>query len=238
MADQQATRIRDQDKAAFYRAALAGLRFVEARRATGRRFGTEADARWSSFRGDLTTAARVELMLRDADAEWPGAFGPRTTFALEGVAEDEPFGPAWVPLDPVDAEALFRDAIAAAAPASLGDALTAVARAWGLELRPFDVPRLDAADKLILCGPSAIAATIDAFARGTGLDWADQTLCVATAPAHRQLAALAPALLRGTRAASIVGHAHAPEKPASACRLILSEDADPADAAHARRLAG
>ena len=43
---------------AYYSAALAGLRFLEQRQPTGRRFGPDADARWTNFRGDLATADR------------------------------------------------------------------------------------------------------------------------------------------------------------------------------------
>lgn len=41
----------------YYRAALTALRFVEARRPTGRRFGAEADALWASFAGGLLAEA-------------------------------------------------------------------------------------------------------------------------------------------------------------------------------------
>ncbi len=60
-------------RAAYCRAALESLLFVEALRPTRRRAGADADATWASFRGDLTTADRIDLLLRDADAEWPGA---------------------------------------------------------------------------------------------------------------------------------------------------------------------
>src|SRR5687768_1188859 len=99
----------------YVEAALRLLQFVEARRPTGRRFGADADARWGSFRGDLETADRIELLIRDADAEWRdpdgergGAFGARTVYALRAVAEDEPFGAQWPGMDPVEAEKLWR----------------------------------------------------------------------------------------------------------------------------------
>ena len=53
----------------YVEGALRLLQFVENRRPTGRRFGADADARWASFRGDLETVDRIELMIRDADAE-------------------------------------------------------------------------------------------------------------------------------------------------------------------------
>lgn len=53
------------DRSAYYRAALRCLQFVEQRKPTGRRFGPDADARWSQFEGELTTADRIDLMVRD-----------------------------------------------------------------------------------------------------------------------------------------------------------------------------
>jgi hypothetical protein len=91
----------------FYAAALAALRFVEARRPTKRRFGPDADATWAEFRGDLGSSARIDLLLRDADAQWPGSFGARLPYGLGALAADEPFGAAWVPLDDVDAAYLL-----------------------------------------------------------------------------------------------------------------------------------
>jgi hypothetical protein len=114
-------------KAAYYQAALRGLRFVEQRSPTGRRFGADADARWMALRGHLTAADRLDLLLRDADAQWPSAFGARSVFALRAVAEDDPFGAAWEPLDPVDADALWRSVLAQPAPGTVRDALGACA---------------------------------------------------------------------------------------------------------------
>lgn len=58
------------------------LQYVEQRRPTGRRFGADADARWSSFKGDLETVDRIELMMRDADAEYPASLGARVVYGL------------------------------------------------------------------------------------------------------------------------------------------------------------
>jgi len=76
---------------------LAALRFVQTRRPTKCRFGAEADATWADFRGDLGGAARIDLLLRDADAQWPGAFGARSVYDLAAVAADEAFGATWEP---------------------------------------------------------------------------------------------------------------------------------------------
>jgi hypothetical protein len=170
----------DTEIHAYYAAALSALRFVEARQPTGRRFGPDADARWSSLRGELTTADRLDLLIRDADAQWPEAFGARTVFATRGVAEDEPFGASWEPMPAVDAERLWRAALGEEAINEPRAVLDAVARAWGLTLRAFDPCEIGANDAPVVAGPSAIAATIEAFAGRSDLDWAEQVTVVAT----------------------------------------------------------
>jgi hypothetical protein len=104
--------VESRDVKSYYGAALVGLLAIEARRPTGRRVGSEADARWQAFRGDLTTANRLDLLIRDADAQWPGAFGARTVFSPRGVFDDDAFGPGWEGLDPVVAEELWREVTA------------------------------------------------------------------------------------------------------------------------------
>ena len=223
---------------AYYESALAALRFIEARLPTSRRFGAEADARWASFRGDLTTADRIDVLLRDADAEWPGAFGARAVFALRAVAEDDPFGSTWVSLDPVDAEALWREVTRRAVDVDVCATLLSVARAWKLETAVVDVGPILAADKLVVVGPSAVVAVAAAFTRGAALDWADQVVVVATPPAHRQLAALAAALLNQKTTVLVDASTAAPPSPSGpAARLIRSADADDDDAARALVLA-
>jgi hypothetical protein len=226
------------DQLAYYRGALRALRFCEQRRATGRRFGDDADNRWRLFRGELTTADRIDLLVRDADAEWPRAFGARQVFGLRAVAEDEAFGAEWEPLDAVDAERMWREVTGEEPPGEVGRALGAIASAWELELAPLDVGAISPTEQLIVCGPSAIAAAVRAFAAGTDLSWPSQVLCVATPPAHRHLAAAAAALLNLTQHTALVAVGEAPASPPPGARLIGSEDAAPADLEHARRLAG
>jgi len=221
------------DQAAYYAAALHALRFVEARSPTNRRFGAEADARWGAFRGNLTTADRIDLLLRDADAEWPAAFGARNVFALRAAAEDEAFGAEWSPLDPVDAEELWRRILADPAPADVQEALATAAADRGLRLAPLSVGAIGAAEKLIVAGPSALAATAIAFASGSDLDWADQVVCVATPSSHRQLAALAAALLNTSKPTLLATPSRA-AKISSGRRLVVSGDATTEDAAWAR----
>jgi hypothetical protein len=221
------------ERARYYAAALRALRFIERRSPTTRRFGSEADARWAAFRGNLTTADRLDLLLRDADAHWPLAFGARNVFALRSAAEDEAFGVEWAPLDTVQAEELWRSVGAEAPPEGVREALVAAAGAWGLTLAAFEPGAISPTDRLLVVGPSAVAAVIVAFAGGKDLSFADQVVTVATAPAHRQLAALAAALLNSTnKPAVIVAQGGALGREGR--RLLASGDASPADLAWAQ----
>jgi hypothetical protein len=221
---------------AYYSSALAALRYLEHVRPTGRRFGADADARWSSFRGDLTTADRIDLLIRDADAQWPEAFGARAVFAKRAVAEDEPFGADWISLDPVDAEELWRATLKLDAPGHPAEVLRSVAAAWGHHLVDVGLDSIAATDKIVAAGPSAILALLEAFGTSADVDWSAQMIVVATPPAHRQLAALAGALLGITKATRIVA-ADSTQKAVASARLVTSADAAPEDAARARELA-
>lgn len=224
---------------AYYQAALMGLRFVEARQTTGRRFGPDADARWSSFAGDLTASDRLDLLLRDADAQWPSSFGARSVFDLRAVADDEAFGADWESLDAVDANELWRSPEDASVAADATATLEAAASAWGLTLSSMGVGDIQPADRLVVVGPAAIAATASAFAAGTDLDWSDQVVCVATPPAHRQLASLSAALLNSGKPTDLrSATATANAGPSVGHRLIHSADADAADLEAARIFAG
>lgn len=235
----------------YYRAALQTLRCLEARSPTKRRFCAEADALWRGFQGDLKTTDRIDLMIRDADAQWPGAFGARSVFGLEGVAEDEAFGSQWRALDPVRAEELWRELVRTEVPGSTQEALGACAAEWRLKLAPFDCGTINPADQVLVCGPSAIVASALVFEGGRSLDWAAQVACIATDPTSRQLASLAGALLGATKALPLFSAAAAAPSEAKAAgarkpgattltgrRLLLSPDAVAADAATARQLSG
>jgi hypothetical protein len=192
---------------AFYRGALWGLKYVEARRPTGRRFGADADALWKGFAGDLSPADRLDLLIRDADAEWPGAFGARTVFDRKAVAEEEPFGVGWEGLDGPRAAELWRDLVREPTPDDAWALLEAVASGWDVRLQSFDLGTVAPADRLVVVGPSAIAATAAYFAGGRDLDWAEQVVCVATPPEHRQLAALARAVVNTPKRALLLSAA-------------------------------
>lgn len=217
------------DRHAYYRAALRGLRFVEHRAPSGRRFGDDADALWKGFAGRLDASDRIDVLLRDADTEWPGAFGARATFSLRATAEDEAFGAEWESLDGHAAAKLWAE-IGAQAPADVATALREVCQAWELAVAPFEVGSLDPTLRLAVSGASAIVAAILAFAAGSDLAWSRQVTVVSDRPAERQLGALAAALLDAGSGTTIVS-ATDPEAQAQALRFgraLVSGDADEA----------
>lgn len=228
------TSISHADISSYYRGARVALQFVETRRAVGQRFGTAADARWRAFAGSpseasLTAAARLDLLIRDADAEWPGALGARTVFALSQVAEDEAFGPEWVGLDGAYAEELWREPLPPAASAE--EAFESLAGLWKLALSSQTLPPIDAADSILAAGPSAFAALATLFAARKDLDWAAQVTCVATLPAHRQLAGLAAVVAEATNAASVVSASEVADSRSPGMKRVVSDDASPEDRA-------
>lgn len=204
---------------------------MQERRPTRGRFGADADAMWASFRGDLTTADRIDLLIRDADMEWPGALGPRTVFDLPAISADEPFGSDWEPLDPVDAEELWRAMAAEPPPRTVSEAIRLLAQSWDLRLTTVDVGAVEATDRIVVAGPSAISGLALAFAAGRDLDWSAQVTVIATPPAHRQLAAAAAALLNSPAPTALASAAQA--RPVRGARVIVSEDATPEDRAAA-----
>jgi hypothetical protein len=217
---------------AYYAAALAALRYAEERAPTGRRFGKEADAAWRAFRGNLTIADRIDLLLRNADSEWHSAFAARAVFALQEVAEDEPFGPGWEPLSSRAGDELWRELTGAKPLRNVKEALRQCAEAWGLSLKRVAMEPLRASHKVVLVGPSAIAAYCAHFAEEPSLVWSRQVTCVATPPAHRQLAFVAGALVNSTEPARVVT-AHEATGLKRAGHVVASSDADEADAAAA-----
>lgn len=219
--------ITHQAKLSYYAAALRCLAFVEQRRPTRRRFDAEADAKWAAFRGGLARADRIDLLIRDADAEWPGAFGARRVFALGGGSEDEPFGSGWEPLDPSDAEQIWSEVEAERASDDPQELLSRVARAWGAELWSADLEDITPQTRLCLVGGGAVAAAAGLFCGQKQLDWATQVTVVAESPAHRQIACLAAAILdvRGKTALwdELLGQGR--DEILRGARLVISSDA-------------
>jgi hypothetical protein len=226
----------DADRSAFYRTALLCLRFLEQRSPTGRRFGPDADARWSSFRGDLETSDRIDLLLRDADSEWPRAFAARVVFRLQGIADDEPFGPEWPGLTAVRGEDLWRGLAGEPLPSDLTTLLDRLAAAWDRPLQRPALPPIRPTTHLLLAGPGAIAATAEHFARATDLAWSDQVLVLARTPFERQLAALMGALLNSRLPTRLLADDEPTPSDFPVDHRVVSADADPLTATRAQSL--
>ena len=195
----------------YYTAALRGLRFVDERSGQRRRFNADADARWHQLAGDLHLADRIDLLLRDADAQWPGAFGARTVFDLPEVAEDDAFGGDWVPLEDQDAVELWRDITTQPPAADLPTLIQRIFAVWETPFTALALPELTPTSRWLIFTPDAVASALLAFAAGSDLAWSDQVIVAAHSPLlatpgdhprlpltralTRQLAAMAPAVL-------------------------------------------
>lgn len=181
---------------AFYRAGFEGLRFLEQREGRGRRFGEAAHAAWRSLGGELEAADRVELLLRDAAANYPLAFGARGVFEMTWLAEDEPFGGEWPPARAGLAETLLRESKSGGEADAMA-LLVATAQHWGVPnpaVTPAltdQVARITPASHLLIAGVSAMVAVIAATSARRDLDLAEQALVLANGPAERQLWGLA-----------------------------------------------
>lgn len=221
-------------RSAYYGAALGLLRFVEQRSPTARRFGPEADALWRSFAGDLDTGDRIELLLRDADRQWSGAFAARAVFALRSAHEQDAFGSTWARLSSGEAEALWTSTLAQP---PTTDALNSILSCWKLEPKPFDVPKLGPSSRIVIAGLAALVACLRQFLANPDLSWPNQVAVVAEAPGPRQLAAAAPALLDHAQATVLIhpeqltpAHiAVVHERLGTGLQAIVSPDATPSE---------
>ena len=231
---------------------MLGLAMLEARagqgqQGGGRRFGPDADARWRAFRGGLQDWHRIDVLVRDAAVRNPAGFAPRVIFDLPALADDEPCGPDWPGVEPVEAAGLLRQA-GEGPPRDALTALEAAATAWGL--RPARPPVTATADirpatRLVLAGAGAVLAVAAAFAGRPELDLADQAVLVADDPGTRQLFGLAlaslnslgsrrpPRLLRTTATAEDCRALGIP----AADRLLASDDVPPPERARVTALA-
>lgn len=206
--------VNTQERDRYYDAAMIGLRALEAREGRSRRFGPDAEATWAAFAGALHGPTdRVELLLRDAAVGWGLAFDARAIFGLPATAADDPFGTSW-------RHRSGRSLLEAAGEPTF----EAAAAALGLRLARFDLPDLSATSRLVLGGPSAMAAAVRAFRANPALGWDRQVTVVADAPAHRQLAGLC-ALFAGADAPTRVVRSDDTLPPGT---RLASSDAEPA----------
>jgi len=203
---------------AYYTAAVLGLRALDASEATPRRFGPQADARWSRFRGALHTGDRLEVLLRDAAAAWGVAFAAAKVFQLPGVATDEPFGAGWETPNPRQAERyLTTDA---------PPTLSGCARVLSVAPTAIALPPLRPTTRLAVAGGAAILAVAAAFQGRGDLDWATQVTVVADDPTPRQLAGLASLFVGALEPCPVVPSATFDR--AEGVLPVTSADAEPA----------
>jgi hypothetical protein len=231
------TPVTPQDRSAFYGAAVLGLRALDARERTARRFGADAAARWTQFAGALGAGDRLDILLRDAAGTWGAAFSPSECFGFFGLADDEPFGPDWGGIDDHAAKRLLAEPDA---PASLEH----IAYGLGVKASSVPVPPLTPSTKLVVAGGTAVVSVAKAFSENTALSWTDQVVVLAGKPAWRQLAGLAAVVL-GARGRTVIlrpgADAEGALRAAGFAHLdaaVVSPDAEPEAAELARKVGG
>ena len=187
------------------------------------------------------------MLVRDADLEWPGAFGARRVFGLEGVAEDDAFGAGWEGIS----SSVAQELIAAHALRALPDVATWLDAAFTAARRPrmaLESTQLDPASlrpnaRFVAVGASAVAALVLAFAGRQDLDLGQQVAVISDDPFARQLGASAPvALATGTPATLFGTHelreAHPDElRGWKGALLIASPESDELDRSRADEIA-
>jgi hypothetical protein len=226
-----------QERSAFYGAAVLGLRALDARESTPRRFGADAEARWNQFAGALGAADRIDILLRDAAGTWGAAFSPSECFGFFGLVDDEPFGPDWGGIDDHAAKRLLAEPDA---PATIEH----IAYGLGVKATSVPVPSVTPSTKLVVAGGTAIVSVAKVFAENKALSWTDQVVVVATRPAWRQLAGLAAVLLGARGRTALVRPTEGADSALRAAGFshldaaVVSPDAEPEAAELARKVGG
>jgi hypothetical protein len=224
------------DRESFYGAAVLGLRALDARERSPRRFGAEADARWAQFAGALGLGDRVDILLRDAAGTWGTAFSPAECFGFFGLADDEPFGPDWSGLPDHAAKKVLVDF-------NRVPNIDDVAQALGVKVSSVPTPSLTPATKIAVAGDSALVTIARAFGADSSLSWTDQVVAIASKGSSRQLAGLAAVVLgaRGRTAVIRPGREAAAALRAAGFShvdiAVVSSDAEP-EAGEVARAAG
>lgn len=219
----------------FYRAALIGLRCLDAAQERASRFGPGPDAGWNGFRGHLGAADRIDLLCRDAAVKWQAAFSPARVFGLSGLAPDEPFGPNWQGLDDhQQATALWREVetleefAAAASLRRISAALelpplsSSPSATWAASLHG-----MTGHTQALVGGAAAILALAHIIAKRDDLRWSQQVTVVAERPAVRQLAGLVAPVLGAGAATRLVRVEDMSELQDVFDIRVASDDADP-----------
>lgn len=227
------------DVIAYYRAAMLGLRRLDAAGIPPKRFDGSADARWAQVQGNLTFAHRIDLLLRDASFRFGAAFHAGSIFGLRGLTGDEPFGPDWPSLRPQQAKDLWSETKKAT---ELEPA--AIEARWA-EILHVAKPKATAlakvgpAEQIVAFGARAAWHVFAAFRGQTALDWSQGVRVIIDEPQARQFAGLLAAVdpaPKATRLLRIVGEPDAwvtrlaTELP-RLDRVVVSSDGD--EEAHA-----
>jgi hypothetical protein len=231
--------VSDMNLQAFYTAGALTLRALDSRAAHARVFGPDADAEWGLFKGELHDGDRLDLLVRDAAVAHPAAFAPRVVFALDGLSDDESFGPEWPGVDGPHAAAALR--LAAATSESTPDAwLRLIAKTWSLApVEPASALKdIGPSTRILAAGAGAALALARHFAGRSDLDLGDQVAFFGSSPAERQLIGAAVALLDRPAAARVFDASSAADTSASfsadrlrargfkrADRVLVSSDA-------------
>lgn len=229
--------ISPEQRSAYYRAAFLGLHALDAAERTPRRFGPDAEARWSGFAGHLGTAERLDLLIRDAAVTWGVGFSPALIFDLPGLAEDEPFGPDWASLPPQEVQRLWASPPWAV---SIGD----VAEVLDVPLTPVDLPSITPSTRLMVAGGAAVCALATHFSGQDELSWPDQVLVVSERPQVLQLAGLVAPIIaaRGPscalRPVDDVAAALKEQGWSAGGEAVVSDDATAREGLFARQAAG
>jgi len=224
-------------RTAYYRAAFLGLHALDAAERTPRRFGPDAEARWSGFAGHLDLAERLDLLIRDAAVTWGVGFSPALIFDLPGLAEDEPFGPDWASLPPQEVQRLWASPPGAV---SIGD----LAEALDVSLSPVNLPQLTPSTRLFVAGGAAVCGVAAHFSGQDELSWPDQVLVVSERPQVLQLGGLVAPIIaaRGpscvTRPADDFTAALKGVGWSAGGQAVVSEDATALEGLFVRQAAG
>jgi hypothetical protein len=227
--------VTSEERAAFYGAAVLGLRALDARESTPRRFGPDAEARWNQFAGALGAGDRIDILLRDAAGTWGAAFSPSDCFGFFGLADDEPFGPDWGGIDDDAAKRLLTES-------DRPVTLEHIAYELGANTASVPVPPVTPSTKLVVTGGAAIISVAMVFAENQTLSWTDQVVVVADEAASRQLAGLAAVLLGARGRTALVRPTEGADSALRAAGFahldaaVVSPDAEPEAAELARRL--
>lgn len=190
----------------FYRAAVIGLRVLEAQPRGARRFGGDPDVRWERFKGHLHAGDRLDLLLGDAAVTWGAAFSPARAFNLQGIADDEHFGPSWPGLSADEGRRLWREVESLTVPADPVLALEMAIKV--LDLLPASEPgpvTVTPSTHLVVSGAAALRGAVRIFASRADLRWAEQVVVAADEPRQRQLAGLAGLFLGSLRPVELLG---------------------------------